>query len=681
MSRLGDKWRYPRGDDAGDLAGAERAARHCARLLGRCQGPSRTTLALTNLAEIRIRRGRFSGVEDILARTAASNTVVANRRGNLADQCLAGRFALARGRLAEAERILRSVLAELADGSTGGVDPREPALLLARTLCWLGRGAQARRLLGEQLGVTGPIRLEDLPAGILEDEELVALCFQMSEPSAGQPLGPGADGETVESATDHWRCCWLRWSAGERLGDTDWCDAVERIGYFRAARVVFDVTLAGWRVNEEVVSMAVERLEQGAAPLAHLLRGVKADSWRAVTEYLDAEDVADEQVIRSLFAAVGAAGVRVERQSRDGEEDVLVRGPGGSESEELHRGGERWRFFLPETNEAARAMARVVAHRVPARSGSSPAKRGGPLPAGVVGNCSQLLEAYERLRRLGRTEMPVLIGGETGTGKEQAAAAVHANSVRATGPFLPVNCAAVDENLALSDLFGHRKGAFTGADRDRRGVFESAAKGTVFLDEIGDLSPRAQGLLLRVLQEKEVRRLGDSEARPVDVRVVAATHRDLERSVAEGTFREDLLYRLNAGTVNLPPLRKRGEDIVLLARHFLSDFSDALGISAQAEERLLAFHWPGNVRQLRSVMERAAALCDSDLVEPGDLDLAGGEGRLPGWHEWLNELKRQRLLGELEQHGWNQAATARSLGLTRQALSYQVRQLGLRDQR
>lgn len=657
---------------AGDLAGAERAARHCARLLNRCQGPSRTTLALTNLAEIRIRRGRFEGVEDILARTAATNELVANRRGNLADRCIAGRFALARGRLDEAEQGLRSVLDDLARERTGGIDPREPALLLARTLGWLGRSTAARRALQEGLGAEGEFELVDLPRGVLEDEELVALWVQMG---GSLPRSPAPDG--LRPWIRRWRC----WTEGERFDLEHWRGIVDRLGSFRASRIVLDVTLAGYRVEEEVLAMATDDLNRGAAPLADLLSGLRGESWGAVTDYLCADEPAGEQPIRNLFAAAGAPGVRVERRSAGGDEEILVRGPGGPEVEQVDSGAERWSFAFPEPHEALRAMARLVVLRVPAAEPASMSQRAGDLPAGVVGRSPALLEAYGRLRRLGETEMPVLIGGETGTGKEQAAAAVHAHSARADGPFLPVNCAAVDENLALSELFGHRKGAFTGADRDHRGVFESAAQGTVFLDEIGDLSARAQGLLLRVLQEKEIRRLGESEARPVDVRVVAATHRDLERAVEDGSFREDLLYRLNAGTVTLPPLRKRGEDIVELARHFLAEVNGELGLTEEAEERLRTFHWPGNVRQLRSVIERAAALCDEPMLSADDLDLGRGESRLPGWHEWLNEIKRERLVGELEQHGWNQAATARSLGLTRQALSYQVRQLGLRDRR
>lgn len=655
---------------AGDLTGAERAARHCARLLGSCQGPSRTTLALTNLAEVRIRRGRLSGVEDILERTASSNALVANRRGGLADRCLAGRYALARGRFGEAEELLRSVLDDLEEGPTGGVDPREPTILLARALGWLGRGAAARRVLLEGLADGGILQFEHLPAGVLEDEEIVALWVQL-----GFPLPEEA---VAKSGRRRWIRSWSRWTADSGLGLDEWRQVAERIGGFRASRLVFDLTLAGFRVNEEVLVVAKENLKDVAEPMARLLDGVGGESWRSLSVYLDADDPADEQAIRSLFAAAGNAGVRVERRTVDGEDQILVRGPGGPEVVEVMMDGELWSFALAESNPASRTMAGLVALRVP-RWVPSPSKGVSGLPVGVVGSSLGLVEAYGRLRRLGETEMPVLIGGETGTGKEQAAAAVHGHSARAAGPFLPVNCAAVDENLGLSDLFGHRKGAFTGADRDRKGVFESAAKGTVFLDEIGDLSARAQGLLLRVLQEKEIRRLGDSEPRPVDVRVVAATHRDLERAVQEGTFREDLLYRLNSGTVVLPPLRKRGNDIIELARHFLATVSRDLGLSEGAEERLRTFHWPGNVRQLRSVIERAAAFCDTPVLEPADLDLGGTESGLPGWHEWLNELKRERLVGELEQHDWNQAATARSLGLTRQALSYQVRQLGLRD--
>jgi transcriptional regulator with PAS, ATPase and Fis domain len=303
-----------------------------------------------------------------------------------------------------------------------------------------------------------------------------------------------------------------------------------------------------------------------------------------------------------------------------------------------------------------------------------------------VGESPALLNALERLARLAPRELTVLVLGETGTGKELAARLVHRTSPRAAGPFVAVNCAALGESLLLSDLFGHVRGAFTGADKDRAGVFETAQRGTVFLDEIGDLPVVAQGMLLRVLQEREVRRVGESLPRRVDVRVVAATHRDLAAAVAAGTFREDLFYRLKVGSVELPPLRERGDDILLLAEHCLArqrgpGFVPTL--SRRARELLLAHPFPGNVRELENVLAVAAALAGGGLIEPEHLGLpeppesavsAGEEG---SYHRKIEEYRRQLLIEELAACRGNQAEAARRLGLSRQGLSYLARQLRL----
>jgi DNA-binding NtrC family response regulator len=296
----------------------------------------------------------------------------------------------------------------------------------------------------------------------------------------------------------------------------------------------------------------------------------------------------------------------------------------------------------------------------------------------MVGSSEALRSAIDRLRRLGRREVPVVIEGETGTGKELAARLLHRSSARAAQPFLAINCAALSETLGLSDLFGHARGAFTGADRDRAGVFESARGGTVFLDEIGDLPLSAQGLLLRVLQEGEVRRLGESLPRPVDVRMVAATHRDLADLVAAGGFREDLLYRLRVGTVVMPPLRERGQDLDELVEHFLRSWP-GISIELAALARLRAQRWPGNVRQLKGTVDSAAALLDppaESVIGEHHLDLPRAESALAPYHEWLERLKRERIGAELRECGGNQSEAARRLGLSRQALSYLVKQLG-----
>jgi len=305
---------------------------------------------------------------------------------------------------------------------------------------------------------------------------------------------------------------------------------------------------------------------------------------------------------------------------------------------------------------------------------------------GLVGESPALHAALARIARLAPGDLPVLILGESGTGKELAARQLHRASARSGGPFLAVNCAALSETLLLSDLFGHARGAFTGADRDRKGVFEAAHGGTVLLDEIGDLPLPAQGLLLRVVQEGEVRRLGESEARRVNVRVLAATHRDLPRMVEEGTFRRDLYFRLRVGCVDLPPLRDRGDDVLQLAEHFLArPGNDRSGraersarLSSAARASLLAHGWPGNVRELQNVLALAATLAADGSIGPEHLELpAAGDAPRGSYHRQLDDLRRRQVVEALERHPDNFSAAARWLGVSRQTFSYYVRRFGI----
>jgi two-component system, NtrC family, response regulator AtoC len=242
----------------------------------------------------------------------------------------------------------------------------------------------------------------------------------------------------------------------------------------------------------------------------------------------------------------------------------------------------------------------------------------------IIGSAPNMQEVFKLIERVANTDSTILVLGESGTGKELVARALHYNSRRQFAPFVPINCSALPENLLESELFGHRRGAFTGAINDKKGLFQEADGGTIFLDEVGSMSPMLQSRLLRVLQEREIRRVGDNTPIYVDVRVVAAANEPLEKRIKEGTFREDLYYRLNVIPIPLPPLRERREDIPLLVAHFLQNKTSSRSghtfqLTRQAMEMLCAYDWPGNVRELENAIERAVTLCDGEIVRLRDL--------------------------------------------------------------
>src|SRR5713101_8108379 len=253
----------------------------------------------------------------------------------------------------------------------------------------------------------------------------------------------------------------------------------------------------------------------------------------------------------------------------------------------------------------------------------------------IVGSCPAMREVYKAIGRVAAQNVPVLITGESGTGKELVARAIYQHGPRAKAPFLALNCAAIPENLLESELFGHEKGSFTGADRRRIGKFEQVSGGTLFLDEIGDMPPPAQAKLLRVLQEQAFERVGGNETIRTDVRLIAATHHDLKADAAEGKFRPDLYYRLGVFTIHLPPLRERGEDLPLLVRHYLRRFSRDLGrevqeVAPDVLERLRGYSWPGNIRELQSVLKQALLRASGSVLLPAFLpELPGGTSEAP----------------------------------------------------
>ena len=292
----------------------------------------------------------------------------------------------------------------------------------------------------------------------------------------------------------------------------------------------------------------------------------------------------------------------------------------------------------------------------------------------LIGKCRPMQDVYGQIRNLSRVDSTVIIEGETGTGKELVARALHDSSPRKDKPFLAVNCAGLTESLLGSQLFGHRKGAFTGANSDHRGFFESAQGGTIFLDEIGDMPAPVQTSLLRVLQEKEITRLGESQPRKVDVRIICATHHDLQDLVARQTFRADLLYRIRVGRIHLPPLRDRHEDLPLLIWAFVSQCRKAMGklfvqdVSPDALQRLTRYHWPGNIRELKSVIEYAVLQCEGDTIHPRHFPpelLESAGAALPVSAPTRTVKDRERLLDALREANGNRARAAQLLGISR----------------
>jgi DNA-binding NtrC family response regulator len=306
---------------------------------------------------------------------------------------------------------------------------------------------------------------------------------------------------------------------------------------------------------------------------------------------------------------------------------------------------------------------------------------------GLIASSAEMAQVLDLVGRVAPTDATVLIHGESGTGKEVIAKALHHASKRAGGRFVAINCGALPETLLESEIFGHVKGAFTGAGTNKKGLYEEAHGGTLFLDEIGEMTPALQVKLLRALQSGEVRPVGSTQAITVDARVVAATNRDLEPMIRQGIFREDLFYRLNVIPIALPPLRERREDIPLLAEHFLARFAQrqdrALRLSAGAMERLLRYSWPGNVRELENAMERTAILARAETVEPGDLPPHVGAGLALGpapalaAEQTLAEAERAHIVQILERYGWNHSRAAEALGIGRTTLWRKLKDYGV----
>jgi len=309
----------------------------------------------------------------------------------------------------------------------------------------------------------------------------------------------------------------------------------------------------------------------------------------------------------------------------------------------------------------------------------------------IVGRSPAMQEVFATIARVAPTRGTVLLAGESGVGKDLIARAIHHHSPRRDRPFVKINCTALPENLMESELFGYEKGAFTGASVNKPGKFEQADTGTVMLDEIGDVPPTIQVKLLRVLQERELERLGSNKTRHIDVRVIAATNVDLRQALENGTFREDLYYRLNVLPLNIPPLRQRKEDIPFLAEHFVARISADLGrpctLSQSGIDRLLQWEWPGNVRELQNVIERSMVLCNGESLEAADIRIDTSRQKSeaqvvsgflpPGMN--LDQYEQSIIREALRRAGGNKSQAARLLGITRNALRYRLSQMGIDD--
>jgi DNA-binding NtrC family response regulator len=297
-----------------------------------------------------------------------------------------------------------------------------------------------------------------------------------------------------------------------------------------------------------------------------------------------------------------------------------------------------------------------------------------------IARSAKMRDVLSLTARIARSDSSVLILGESGTGKDMVARLIHGASPRNNGRFIAISCAALPETLLESELFGYERGAFSGADKRRIGKFELAHKGTIFLDEVGDIPISTQVKLLRVLQEFTFERLGGNVPIRVDVRLITATNQDLKKKIADGVFREDLFYRLNVITLDLPPLRERKDDIIPLADHFLDKFKkkcgrDIKGISRGAAAILTRYHWPGNVRELENIMERAVVLCRGDHIDVADLPLQSGHKEHDGGS--LADLERKCIATALAQTGWNLSETAKVLGIHRNTLRLKIKLYGI----
>ena len=334
-------------------------------------------------------------------------------------------------------------------------------------------------------------------------------------------------------------------------------------------------------------------------------------------------------------------------------------------------------------------LRKLVTAALRLKPGTTPRTSGGPA---LLGRSEAIEQVRTLIERVARSQAPVHISGESGTGKELVAQMIHAAGPRRDGPFVPINCGAIPTELMESEFFGHKKGSFTGAVTDKEGLFQTAEGGTLFLDEVADLPLHMQVKLLRVIQEKNIRPVGQANEIPVDVRILSATHKDLEQLVAAGEFREDLYYRINVIELHVPPLRDRGEDVLILAANILGRLGKDMNVpplplTRAAEKALLAYYFPGNVRELENILERALTLATGDAIDVTDIQLKpqpnqeGKPSQEPELEEdlgsQLEEMEKEAIVKALEETRYNKTAAAKKLGISFRALRYRIKKLGI----
>ncbi|HEV8119984.1 MAG TPA: sigma-54 dependent transcriptional regulator [Candidatus Polarisedimenticolia bacterium] len=393
----------------------------------------------------------------------------------------------------------------------------------------------------------------------------------------------------------------------------------------------------------------------------------------------------------------GLEGLEIVRKARASNSGtmVIVTGEGGNGAAEAMRSGA---FDFVQKSLSIEAIElkiqRAIEHQRMVTRLSTIADRqsDGVRERGLVSPSPTMREVFRVIEKVAASNATVLINGETGTGKERVAETIHLASTRRDGPFVRMNCASLPDNLLESEMFGHEKGAFTGADQMRIGRFELANDGTLFLDEVGNMSASTQAKVLRAIQNQEFERLGGSRTIKVDVRIIAATNVNLEQAIKEGRFREDLYYRLNVVSIPIPPLRERREDIIPLADHFLKHFSTELSrgvksFSPEALKALQEYRWPGNVRELENSIERAVLMCEGDQIRPQDLTLMDREhsiGMTPQLAlELLNleQLEKTAILEALKRSNWVQKEAAKLLGVSSRVMNYKVHKFGITHDR